>query len=148
MKWPAHGANPQYLFDALQIPLPDQRIDFSANINPLGPPGILKENWNQLYDVVSDYPDPKGNQLKQKLAKKEEIHSSQILVGNGGAEIISLIGRMLAGKRVVIVQHGYGDFCWIDFEEEEALNELPSQAIAELLYLGHLKEHLKLPFYK
>ncbi|WP_313804343.1 hypothetical protein [Cytobacillus sp.] len=43
--------------------------------------------------------------------------------------------------------YGYGDFCWIDFEEEEALNELPSQAIAELLYLGHLKEHLKLPFY-
>ena len=43
--------------------------------------------------------------------------------------------------------YGYGDFCWIDFEEEEALNELPSQSIAELLYLGHLKEHLKLPFY-
>ncbi|MBP2242421.1 hypothetical protein J2Z40_002995 [Cytobacillus eiseniae] len=43
--------------------------------------------------------------------------------------------------------YGYGNFCWIDFEEEEALNELPSQAIAELLYLGHLKEHLKLPFY-
>jgi hypothetical protein len=43
--------------------------------------------------------------------------------------------------------YGYGNFCWIDFEEEEALNELPSQTIAELLYLGHLKEHLKLPFY-
>ncbi|MGN7402798.1 threonine-phosphate decarboxylase CobD [Cytobacillus praedii] len=127
MKWPAHGANPQYLFDALQIPLPDQRIDFSANINPLGPPGILKENWNQLYDVVSDYPDPKGNQLKQKLAKKEEIHSSQILVGNGGAEIISLIGRMLAGKSVVIVQPAFSEYeeacringCTIDYHQLE-----------------------------
>lgn len=41
----------------------------------------------------------------------------------------------------------YGDFCWIDFLEEEGLNELTSQEIAELLYLGHLKHHLKSPFY-
>ncbi|MDQ0273244.1 hypothetical protein [Cytobacillus purgationiresistens] len=43
--------------------------------------------------------------------------------------------------------YGYGDFCWIDFEEEESLNELPGQVIAELLYLGHTKEHLRKPFY-
>lgn len=41
----------------------------------------------------------------------------------------------------------YGDFCWIDFVEEEGLNELTGQEIAELLYLGHLKQHLKAPFY-
>lgn len=43
--------------------------------------------------------------------------------------------------------YGYGNFCWIDFIEEEVLNELTGQEIAELLYLGHLKQHLKLPFY-
>ncbi|WML50202.1 hypothetical protein RCG23_10545 [Neobacillus sp. PS3-34] len=43
--------------------------------------------------------------------------------------------------------YGYGNFCWIDFVEEEDLNELTGQEIAELLYLGHLKQHLKLPFY-
>ncbi|MDP4086419.1 MAG: hypothetical protein Q8934_17675 [Bacillota bacterium] len=41
----------------------------------------------------------------------------------------------------------YGDFCWIDFVEEEGLNELTGQEIAELLYLGHLKQHLRVPFY-
>lgn len=41
----------------------------------------------------------------------------------------------------------YGDFCWVDFAEEEGLNELDGQEIAELLYLGHLKHHLKMPFY-
>jgi hypothetical protein len=44
--------------------------------------------------------------------------------------------------------YGYGDFCWIDFEEEEALNELSGQELAELLYLGHTKDDLKLPFYQ
>jgi hypothetical protein len=43
--------------------------------------------------------------------------------------------------------YSYGNFCWIDFIEEEVLNELTGQEIAELLYLGHQKQHLKLPFY-
>ncbi|WP_059171520.1 hypothetical protein [Bacillus sp. FJAT-27445] len=43
--------------------------------------------------------------------------------------------------------NGYGDFCWVDFDEEDALNELSGQDIAELLYLGHIKQHLKPPFY-
>ncbi|MDR7002004.1 hypothetical protein [Neobacillus niacini] len=51
--------------------------------------------------------------------------------------------KKLAGEDV----YGYGDFCWIDFIEEEVLNELTGQEMAELLYLGHLKQHLKLPFY-
>jgi hypothetical protein len=43
--------------------------------------------------------------------------------------------------------YGYGDFCWIDFQEEVGVNELNGQEIAELLYLGHLKQHLCSPFY-
>ncbi|WP_338471469.1 hypothetical protein R4Z10_01435 [Niallia sp. XMNu-256] len=41
----------------------------------------------------------------------------------------------------------YGDFCWIDFEEMEGLDEIPGQVLAELLYLGHMKEPLRAPFY-
>ncbi|MBP3040202.1 hypothetical protein J9303_11975, partial [Bacillaceae bacterium Marseille-Q3522] len=41
----------------------------------------------------------------------------------------------------------YGEFCWIDFDDLDTLDELPGQVIAELLYLGHLKDHLKPPFY-
>lgn len=110
MKWPIHGSNPQYLFSALQLPLPNEPLDFSANINPLGPPPILREKWEQLFEVVSDYPDPEGQQLKKKLAEKEHILENQILIGNGGAELISLIGRLLAGKRVVIVQPAFSEY--------------------------------------
>ncbi|RLQ93188.1 hypothetical protein [Falsibacillus albus] len=44
--------------------------------------------------------------------------------------------------------YGYGDFCWVDFEEEEALNQLDGQELAELLYLSHVKHHLRHPFYR
>ncbi len=43
--------------------------------------------------------------------------------------------------------YGYGDFCWIDFEEEAGLDELNGQEIAELLYVGHCKTHLRPPFF-
>ncbi|TFD98302.1 hypothetical protein [Jeotgalibacillus sp. R-1-5s-1] len=42
----------------------------------------------------------------------------------------------------------YGDFCWIDFEDEAGLDEMSPQEIAELLYIGHMKHHLNTPFYK
>ena len=43
--------------------------------------------------------------------------------------------------------YGYGNFCWIDFEEKDGVDELSGTEIAELLYLGHIKQHLKTPFY-
>ncbi|KHD84243.1 hypothetical protein [Heyndrickxia ginsengihumi] len=42
----------------------------------------------------------------------------------------------------------YGDFCWIDFEDEEGLDLLEGYEIAELLYLSHIKHHLRMPFYR
>ena len=41
-----------------------------------------------------------------------------------------------------------GDFCWIDFEDESGLNAMNGQELAELLYLGHCKHHLRQPFYR
>ncbi|MFJ8268598.1 hypothetical protein [Peribacillus asahii] len=41
----------------------------------------------------------------------------------------------------------YGEFCWIDFQEEDSLDELSGMELAELLYLGHMKHHLKQPFF-
>lgn len=43
--------------------------------------------------------------------------------------------------------YGYGDFCWIDFLDEEGLYQLSGQEMAEILYIGHLKDHLRNPFY-
>lgn len=44
-------------------------------------------------------------------------------------------------------KYKYGEFCWLDFEEVQALNEMSGQELAEILYLGHMKTHLKSPFY-
>lgn len=130
MNWPSHGSNPQYLYEKLNIPMPAKRVDFSANINPLGPPPILKERWGQLFANITDYPDPKGYELRKKLAEREAIEENQILLGNGGAELISLIGRVLARKRVMIVQPAFSEYevacrmndCIVDYHPLSANN--------------------------
>lgn len=110
MKWPTHGSNPQFLYEALHLDMPESVIDFSANINPLGPPAIVKDRWNELFSLVSDYPDPTAERLTGLLAKKEGVRKEQILVGNGGAELISLVGRLLTGKKVLIVQPAFSEY--------------------------------------
>lgn len=110
MKWPAHGSNPQYLYQSANLPVPDKYLDFSANINPLGPPQALKMKWPDFYDEISEYPDPLSLNFKKMIAGKEELSMDSILIGNGGAELITLIGRMLAGKNVLIVEPAFSEY--------------------------------------
>lgn len=40
----------------------------------------------------------------------------------------------------------YGDFVWVDFEDERSLDALTPLNVAELLYMGHMGEPLYTPF--
>lgn len=110
MSLPTHGANPHYLYEALGIDMPNHYVDFSANINPLGPPPTLKENWPRFFESITYYPDPHAAQLTARLAEKEGLSEGSILVGNGGAEMITLVGRYLAGKKVLIIQPAFAEY--------------------------------------
>lgn len=142
MKWPLHGSNPQYLYQSMGIPLPDHYIDFSANINPLGPPLSLKEKWGQAFELINDYPDPKAYKFSLKAAEKEGLPMNWILPGNGGSELIALIARMIAGKRVLIVQPAFSEYeeackangCQIGYHVlEEGKWELKSDSLIQKL---------------
>lgn len=69
-------------------------IDFSSNINPLGPPKALKEIIYENYHLVEAYPDIKYRKLKKSLSEYLKAPIKNILVGNGSMEIIdSLISK-------------------------------------------------------
>ena len=94
----------------LELKCPLHCIDFSANINPLGPPPSLEKHWSSFYSSITHYPDPHASQLTKLLAAKERLPESSILIGNGGAEIITLVGRLLAGKKVLIIQPAFAEY--------------------------------------
>ncbi len=108
--WPSHGSNPQYLFKAIGMPLPERYLDFSANINPLGPPEQLKTNWAGLFNKILVYPDPYAVRLREKLSRKENIPIESLLIGNGGSELINLTARMLEGKKVLLFQPAFSEY--------------------------------------
>ena len=84
--------------------MPKQLIDFSVNLNPFGTLPSIKGNWVNWIDIIEDYPDPDGYRLIQAIVAREQICQSHILLGNGGAELITLLANFLTKKRIGIVQ--------------------------------------------
>lgn len=110
MNWPAHGSNPQYIYQYMNMNMPKELIDFSVNVNPFGSPAILREKWASWFPMIEDYPDPFGNNLKSLLSEREEIDKQSILLGNGGAEIIHLLANFFQKKRVLLIQPTFSEY--------------------------------------
>ncbi len=85
------GLNPREL-EALGIDK-DSVLDFSANINPLGPPSSAIEALRSYNPT--EYPDPEASELTLALAQHLGAPTENILVGNGSTELIHLLSRVL-----------------------------------------------------
>jgi threonine-phosphate decarboxylase len=78
-------------------------LDFSSNINPIGPSSqVIRALKNQL-DNIQTYPDPESLQLRKKLQKYTHIHYSQIVVGNGATEIIYNFCQSFLSKKTHVL---------------------------------------------
>ena len=87
----AHGGNIREL--ALRAGLDrDQILDFSASINPLGPPEGLRAALARNIDRLVHYPDPECTELVKFLARRHRKAAEQIVVGNGSTEILFILG--------------------------------------------------------
>ena len=66
---------------------PEEVTDFSANLNPFGPPEEIMKAFNgsrgELNQIVSHYPDSQATQLRHCLARKSGVRVDNILVGSG-----------------------------------------------------------------
>ena len=110
MSLPLHGSNPDYLYAYYNLIKPHQVIDFSVNTNPLGMPEALVKSWPDLLEKVVDYPDPHNKELLESLSGKLEINQSHLLLGNGAAELISLLAFYLREKPVLIIQPTFSEY--------------------------------------
>ncbi len=64
-------------------------IDFSSNINPLGPPKGLYEELIKGFPTLTSYPDIKYRHLKSSIAKYLKCPIENVVVGNGAVDIIN-----------------------------------------------------------
>lgn len=95
MSRPTHGGNLVWAAQIADCPI-SEIIDFSASINPLGPPKTVVNAIGQSLDSLKAYPDPGYKQLRAVLAQWHQIPSEYILPGNGAAELLTWAAWELA----------------------------------------------------
>ncbi len=104
-----HGGNVFALARSLGIP-PEELLDFSANINPLGPAPGVREAVCSSFHRNLHYPDGGCVELRGALAGFHGIGVGNIVVANGSTELIYLLPRLLPGKRGLIVAPAFSEY--------------------------------------
>ncbi|MFZ4727202.1 MAG: threonine-phosphate decarboxylase CobD [Pseudanabaena sp.] len=92
---PTHGGNRQWAASLAGIEQ-EQILDFSASINPLGPPQSAIAAIQSHLAELNHYPDPEYTLLRQALGKFHQLSPEWILAGNGVAELLTWVGRDLS----------------------------------------------------
>ncbi len=104
-----HGGDIQTLANRAEC-RPDEIIDFSANINPLGPPDGLRQAVSRGLDDVVHYPDPYCRTLCERVSGMFSISPERVVFGNGSTELLFALPGMLGVKRAVIPAPAYIDY--------------------------------------
>ncbi|MFQ5964252.1 MAG: threonine-phosphate decarboxylase CobD [Candidatus Scalinduaceae bacterium] len=104
-----HGGNINKLCNAYGLN-PDEVIDFSASINPLGYPNSVRKVILERFDDILNYPDSECTNLRKAIAEKHSCNESNIIVGNGSNELFYLIPRALKPKQGIILQPTFSEF--------------------------------------
>ena len=101
-----HGANPEKLYAALGIPMPERVIDFSTNASVL--PWTLPPL--DLQPLVSRYPDSDCLELCRLIAEREGVPVENIIFTNGSNEALYLLASCLMEKRAAVLQPNYPEY--------------------------------------
>ncbi|MFM1841311.1 MAG: L-threonine 3-O-phosphate decarboxylase [Cyanobacteriota bacterium] len=107
---PHHGGNLGWAADIADCPA-FSLVDFSASINPLGPPPNVLTAIQTAFSALSHYPDPEYRPLRQAIAAYHNLDVDWVLPGNGSAELLTLAGRTFASlKDTNLVTPAFGDY--------------------------------------
>lgn len=91
----------------------DDLIDFSANINPLGPPdGVAEVLYGLARDpsALSRYPDPFHRALREAFAEHAGTAPENVAVGNGSAALIDATIRALRPVRALLPVPAFSEY--------------------------------------
>lgn len=82
-------------------------IKLASNENPLGPSPKALAAMQRVIAQLNLYPDGNAFYLKQALAQKLGVETSNLILGNGSNEIIEFVGHVYMGPDVDVVVSQY-----------------------------------------
>ena len=104
-----HGGNLRRLGILAGLPL-EKIIDFSASINPLGPPDWLRPLISSKIASIVHYPDPDCLSLVGSISNCYGVTADEVIVANGSTELLYLLPRAFRSTRAVIPVPAYTDY--------------------------------------
>ena len=121
-----HGGNINQICDKYGLS-PDEIIDFSASINPLGYPEAVRKVVSKQFNDILNYPDSESTDLRKAIADKVSCSESNVIIGNGSNELFYLIPRALKPEKGVLLQPTFSEFkdafCNANIEVVELIND-------------------------
>jgi len=90
-------------------------IDFSANINPLGPPESAKEAYLNSFELCMPYPDYACRKLREAIGQYENVEPAYIFCSCGAADIIYRLVYSMRPQKALITAPSFSEY-------EEALS--------------------------
>lgn len=118
-----HGGN-IFQFAHEQRIEPYEVVDFSANINPLGPSQRGLDALNAQLRYISHYPDATNDDVLNAIADTYEMDKHQIIVGNGAAELLYAICRLPGYTGAFVPAPGFSEY-----KEALEANKIPVRDI-------------------
>lgn len=110
MNRPIHGGNLAWAATIAGCPA-SLLLDFSASINPLGPPQSAIAAIQGGLSALSAYPDPAYSSLCSALAEFHELPPEWILPGNGAAELLTWASWELSQQSLTyLITPAFGDY--------------------------------------
>jgi threonine-phosphate decarboxylase len=85
-------------------------LDFSANINPLGPSPKAIEAIRQEMDLIRVYPDEYSVRLTRLLSERLRIPPDAILAGNGATDLLYFWVRTVRPRRATLVVPTFSEY--------------------------------------
>ncbi|RJQ46714.1 MAG: threonine-phosphate decarboxylase [Gaiellales bacterium] len=88
----------------------EEFLDFSASINPLGPPSAAQRALRRAMTGVSHYPETGGWCLEDSMAGYLGVFPDEVVPGNGSIEVIYWLAAHLKPRRVLIIEPTFSEY--------------------------------------
>ena len=89
---------------------PEEVIDFSASINPLGISKRARKAVVERIDSVLHYPEQFAESLTDEAARFYGVPNDCLITGNGSTELIYLVPRAFKPKKALIINPTFSEY--------------------------------------
>jgi threonine-phosphate decarboxylase len=82
---------------------PEGLLDFSASLNPLGPPPEALDAYQRALTRIASYPPVHPRSLERKFAEWIGVDPERVIAGNGSVHLIYVLVRVLRATKPYVV---------------------------------------------